>query len=219
MPSVKPMAAAKRSKDILFKDKTGLDRLAFFSDAVMAIAITLLVIDLRVPEMARSAAASGLGPALLKLWPGFLGYLLSFFFIGNYWLSHHRFFRPVVRYDDRLALLNTAFLFFIALLPFSTRLIGLYPGTRTAVLVYSLNVLPLGFITYALTRHAYLGHRLVETAFGTEEIDKHLVFARRGMAVFLLCLIVSVAWPVTFFPVWFLSFVSRTIGRRVWKVR
>ncbi len=213
------MPGVKRSKDSLFKDKTGLDRLLFFSDAVMAIAITLLVIDLRLPEMARSAAASGLGPALLELWPNYLGYLLSFFVIGNYWLSHHRLFRPIVRYDDRLALLNLVFLFFIALLPFSTRLIGLYPGTRAAIIVYSLNVLPLGILSYALTRHAYTRNRLVEASFGPSEVRLHLDFARRGTAVFLLCLIVSVAFPVAFFPVWFLGFLSRTVGRRIWKVR
>jgi uncharacterized protein len=64
-------------------DKTGLDRILFFSDAVMAIAITLLVIDLRVPEMTRWLSEARLGPTLLELWPGYLGYLLSFFIIGN----------------------------------------------------------------------------------------------------------------------------------------
>src|SRR5512136_1477128 len=137
------------SKELpLRDDKTGLDRILFFTDAVMAIAITLLVLDLRIPEMARDIAASKLAPALVRLWPNYLGYLLSFFVIGNYWLSHHRLFRPIRRYDDRFALLNLLFLFFTALLPFSTRLIGLYPGTRTAVLVYSLNVLPLSVVSY-----------------------------------------------------------------------
>lgn len=204
---------------LLYDDKTGLDRILFFSDAVMAIAITLLVLDLRVPEMARGAASSKLAPALLELWRNYLGYLLSFVIIGNYWLSHHRLFRPIRRYDDRLVLWNLLFLFFTALLPFSTRLIGLYPGTRTAVLVYSLNVLPLAVISYAMTRHAYLGNRLVDPSFDAAEVRRHLDFARRGTAAFLLFLIVSVAFPIAFFPVWFLGFLGRALGRRVWKVR
>jgi uncharacterized membrane protein len=202
----------------VFEDKTGLDRLLFFSDAVMAIAITLLVIDLRVPKMARDLSGTGLGPALLRLWPNYLGYILSFYVIGNYWLSHHRLFRPVRRYDERLALLNLLFLFFMALLPFSTRLIGLYPLERTAIVVYSLNVLPLAITSYALTRHAYAGNRLVDASFGPAEVRRRLDFARRGTAVFFVCLVISVVFPAAFFPIWFLGFVSRSIGRRVWRV-
>ncbi len=203
----------------LFGDKSGLDRILFFSDAVMAIAITLLVIDLRLPGLVGESSEEGLSRTLLRLWPNYLGYLLSFFVIGNYWLSHHRLFRPVRRYDDRLCLLNLVFLFFIALLPFSTRLIGLYPRSRTAVLVYSLNVFPLAIISYALTRHIYGDRWLVGPSFPETEIRRHLDFARRGTAVFFFCLIVSIAFPVAFFPVWFLGFLGRSIGRRVWKVR
>jgi TMEM175 potassium channel family protein len=203
----------------IHEDKTGLDRILFFSDAVMAIAITLLVIDLRVPETARGLAETGLGRALRQLWPNYLGYLLSFFIIGNYWLSHHRLFRPVRRYDDRLAGLNLLFLFFVALLPFSTRIIGLYSGTRTAVIVYSLNILPLGIISYAMTRHAYADNRLVDASFGPAEIRRHLDFARRGTAIFFACLVVSITFPAAFFPIWFLGFLGRSIGRRVWQVR
>ncbi len=144
-------------RDIVFDDKSGLDRLVFFSDAVMAIAITLLVIDLKVPE-----TAGGLGPALRELWPNYLAYVFSFFIIGQYWLSHHRLFRPIRRYDDRLAVLNLLFLFFVALIPFSTRLIGRAPGARLAVVVYSLNILPLGLISYAMVRRAYGDGRLLQ---------------------------------------------------------
>jgi len=203
----------------LYDDKRGLDRILFFSDAVMAIAITLLVIDLRLPEKAHGLAAARLGPALLELWPNYLGYVLSFFIIGHYWLSHHRLFRPIRRYDDRLAWLNLLFLFFTALLPFSTRLIGLYPGHRTAVLVYSLNILPLGLSSYYLTQHAYAGDRLIDPSFDPAEIRLHLDFTRRVAAIFMVCLVVPVIFPVSFFPVWFLGFLGRSIGRRVWKVR
>jgi uncharacterized membrane protein len=198
----------------IFEDKSGLDRILFFSDAVMAIAITLLVIDLRVPEMAR-----GLGPALRGLWPNYLAYVFSFFIIGNYWFSHHRLFRPVRRYDDRLFLLNLLFLFFVALIPFSTRMFSQYPGTRLAVVVYSLNILPLGIISYAMTHHAYLDGRLIEASADPARIRRHLDFTRRGTIVFLICLVVSILFPAAFFPVWALGFLSRSIGRRIWKIR
>ncbi len=200
----------------IFEDKTGLERIQFFSDAVMAIAITLLVIDLRVPE---NAQESSLGGTLLKLWPNYLGYLLSFFVIGNYWLSHHRLFRPIRRYDDRLRWLSLGFLFFIALLPFSTRLIGLFPFSRTAIAIYSLNVLPLGFISFALTRHAYANNRLVNTSMPAADIRKLLGFSRRGTVVFMACLVISTIFPVAFFPVWFLAFLARSAGRKAFKIQ
>lgn len=197
----------------VYSDRSGLERIFLFSDAVMAIAITLLVLDLRVPE-----GPAGLGRALIALWPSYLSYLLSFFIIGNYWLSHHRLFRAIGRYDDRLVWLGLVFLFFIALLPFSTKLIALHPAARTAVIVYSLNVLPLALISSALTRHAYVGNRLVDPSLATADVLKQLAFTRRGMAVFLGCLIVSVAFPPAFFPVWFLGFAARSAGRRLWGV-
>lgn len=206
----------KELKNDVFADKTGLERIQFFSDAVMAIAITLLVIDLRVPE---AASVVGLGKALLELWPNILGYLLSFFVIGNYWLSHHRLFHPIRRYDNRLRWLSLAFLFFVALLPFSTRLIGFYPMTRTAVAVYSLNVLPLGFLSHALTRHAYLNRRLVSASMPEAEIRRLLVFSRKGTILFLACLAISTLFPVTFFPIWFLAFLARSAGRRAFQIQ
>ncbi|HSA95255.1 MAG TPA: TMEM175 family protein [Acidobacteriota bacterium] len=198
----------------MFQDRAGLERIVLFSDAVMAIAITLLVLDLRAPD-----SPHGLVRALLALWPSYLSYLFSFFIIGSYWLSHHRLFRPIVRYDDRLAVLNLGFLFFIALIPFSTKLIALTLTGRAAVVVYSLNILPLGLISTALGRHAYKDNRLLDPACDPAEVRRHLDFSRRGLVVFLICLTVSVAFPAAFLPVWVLGFLSRSLGRRLWKVR
>jgi uncharacterized membrane protein len=198
----------------IFDDRSGLERILLFSDAVMAIAITLLVIDLRVPE-----TSTGLGRALGALWPNYLSYLLSFFIIGNYWMSHHRLFRPIVRYDDRLVLLTLLFLFFIALIPFSTKLVGLHPANRTAVAVYSLNILPLALVSHAMVRHAYAGGRLVDSSCGPADILRQLNFARRGMVLFAVCLVASVVFPPAFPIVWLLGFMGRSIGRRVWKLK
>lgn len=109
----------------LFEDRPGLDRVLFFSDAVMAIAITRLVIDLRMPETPRGVTVAKLGPALLKPRPNHLGNPLSFTIIGNCRLSRRRVFRPTRRYDGRLCWPNLLSLFSTALLPFSTRIVGL----------------------------------------------------------------------------------------------
>ena len=203
----------KRERAV-FSDKSGLDRIIFFSDAVMAIAITLLVLDLRVPD-----AAGGLGPALINLWPNYLAYVFSFFIIGNYWLAHHRLFRPLRAYDNLVLWLNLLFLFFVALIPFSTRIISRDAGARLGVVVYSLNILPLAIISLAMMRHAYIDGRLIEPSHDRARIRKQLEFNKRGTVIFLVCLLVSIILPVAFFPVWAVGFLGRAIGRRVRKIR
>jgi uncharacterized membrane protein len=80
-----------------------LDRIAFFSDGVFAIAITLLVLDIRLPEPIPSSHASGLVSALVEeLWPDFYSFLISFWFVGTLWIAHHRVFHYIRGYDKRL---------------------------------------------------------------------------------------------------------------------
>ena len=100
----------------------GLDRIVFFSDAVMAIAITLLVLDIKVPEAA-GISTIDLGRRMLDLWPKYLGYFVSFWVIALYWVAHHRCFRYIRKYDRRLMYLNFLFLMFIAFMPFPTGLL------------------------------------------------------------------------------------------------
>jgi hypothetical protein len=64
-----------------------------------------------------------------------------------------------------------------------------------------------------------LDNRLVEASFDAAEIRKHLDFARRGTVIFVVCLVVSIVFPIAFFPIWFLGFLGRSLGRRVWKIR
>src|SRR6187455_2588959 len=89
-----------------------LERLILFSDAVFAIAITLLVIELQIPEM-EEVSNRALGKALIHTIPHFFSFLMSFMIIGIYWVSHHRMFYFVIDYDWKLLWLNLLFLFFI----------------------------------------------------------------------------------------------------------
>jgi len=93
----------------------------FFSDAVFAIAITLLVIDIRMPEGAAIADGHDLAAALWSLLPQFLGFLVSFVVIGSFWISHHRMFRLVRTMDGTLLFLDLLFLLFVAFIPFPSR--------------------------------------------------------------------------------------------------
>lgn len=111
-------------------------RLVFFSDAVFAVALTLLVFGLRLPVGVRSrdlvsALAIQVGPSLVAL-------LITFVVISSFWRVHHRIFTQIARYDSALITINFIFLLGIVLQPFTTQLLSFYGDTAIAVALYAL---------------------------------------------------------------------------------
>jgi uncharacterized membrane protein len=118
----------------------GPERVEAFSDGDIAIAITQLVLDLRVPAADRFVSPRVLLDALGELWPSYLGYLVSFVTIGIMWANHHNLFRHVRRVDHSLLLANLFLLLGVGFVPFPTALLAASIGEPTAqvgVLVYS----------------------------------------------------------------------------------
>jgi uncharacterized membrane protein len=115
-------------------DVSGLERIEFFSDAVFAIAITLLVITLAAPK----GSPSALGSNLAGLQGRFFAIALSFAVIGQFWIAHHRAYRHIVRYDLGLLWLNLLYLFGVCFLPFPTEVLGRYFESRLAGVFYGL---------------------------------------------------------------------------------
>jgi uncharacterized membrane protein len=112
-----------------------LERVVFFSDAVFAIAITLLALEIRLPDASDGSAASILG-----LGPVFFAFALSFWAIGQYWLAHWRRYDFLVRADQPLAATNLVHLAFITLIPFTTSLLADHGDEAGPVVVYALVV-------------------------------------------------------------------------------
>ncbi|MBA3413927.1 MAG: DUF1211 domain-containing protein [Chloroflexia bacterium] len=113
-------------------------RLEAFSDGVIAIAITLLIIEIHVPEGAASAAE--MWEALRGLWPNYLGYAISFATIGIMWANHHAIFRLISRTDHYLILTNLFFLLCLAFIPFPTAVMTETLGhanERVGIVAYS----------------------------------------------------------------------------------
>ena len=141
-------------------------RLEAFSDGVLAIAITLLVIEIRPPELHQGEQ---IAHALWTQWPSYVAYLVSFLTIGVIWLNHHRIFDQVVRVDGPLLLLNLNLLLWTALIPFPTAVVAEHLGSageaaRTASALYSGVLLLMGLAFGALfawvTHTDRLLHRL-----------------------------------------------------------
>lgn len=108
------------------RDSHALERLVFFSDAVFAIAITLLVIELHAPERLQPYTSENLWRALAGQAPALLGFVISFGVVSLFWANHHRSMGLLARADQRLLWRNFGLLFAIALLPFPTAIISRY---------------------------------------------------------------------------------------------
>jgi len=129
-------------------------RLEAFSDGVLAIAITLLILEIRVPEV---QPGGSLARSLWDLWPKYATFAVSFVTIGIMWVNHHALFDRVVRIDRRLMFLNLLLLGAICFLPFPTAVLGDYVTDPTqghiAAALYGINMLAVGIGFLALWRH------------------------------------------------------------------
>jgi uncharacterized membrane protein len=171
------------------------DRIVNLSDGVFAIAITLLVLDIRAPGIPENLVSRQLPAALLSLWPNYLGYFLSFVGISAFWLIHHSIFRPIRSYDRNLLYLNFLFLMVVAFMPFPTSLLGEYGDHQLPVAIYAATLavgrLLLTAIHWYSTRH----DRMLD-----EPQDPATVrfFLRRGLTIPAI-LLLSIA--ISFFSV------------------
>ncbi len=147
-------------------------RLEAFSDAVIAVAITLLILDIKVPD---ASSATGLWHALGDRWPNYASYAVSFLVIGIIWANHHSLIDVVERVNRPLALLNVLLLMAIVLIPFSTALMARYlPGggarSHIAAAVYSFTFLLMSLGFSAIWLHASRGRRLLIAGFTDAEL-------------------------------------------------
>lgn len=171
-------------------------RLEAFSDGVFAIAITLLVIDLRPPQL---GPGERLAHALWQQWPSYVAYLVSFVTIGVIWLNHHWILEQVVQVDGPLLVLNLNMLLWAALLPFPTAVLAEHLGAggeaaRTAAALYSgvLVLLALaGVALFSWVIHDDRLHRLPPVMVRATRVQ-FLV----GLAMYGVAFVLSWVWPL-----------------------
>jgi uncharacterized membrane protein len=196
-----------------------LDHLTALSDGLFAVAMTLLVLDLRVPVAAAGTAYSehGLAAALLKQGPNFAAYLLSFTMLGTFWLAQHTLLGILGRCDRTLTWINLGFLFVVSLLPFSAALLAHYVHLRLAVGVYWLNLLLLGVGLEAAARY---GRTALVPGDDRQALSRLATFRRRILQAqslyalaALICLINTVASVIALAVVQLYYIVSPRLPR------
>ncbi|GGB42993.1 DUF1211 domain-containing membrane protein [Sphingomonas metalli] len=125
------------------REHAKLERLTFFSDAVFAIAMTLLVIEVRLPEL-HAATDHSLAQALVDLLPNYIGFIISFLVIGRFWTGHHRLMAMIDAADPALVRANRLLLMAIAFMPFPTAVLSDYSLLRVAIGFYTAYLLVVG---------------------------------------------------------------------------
>ena len=137
-------------------------RLAALTDGVFAIVMTLLVLEISIPEIAQSSLHAELPRRLLELWPKLLSYGISFILLGMFWYLHHMAFHYIKRSDNGLVWLNIFFLMFVALIPFSTSLFGSYGTEQLPLVIYAINIILVNVMRFLLWTYATGKYRLVD---------------------------------------------------------
>ncbi len=198
------MPESPHSITALQEDERGLERLIFFSDAVFAIAITLLALTIQLPagtpvggEVPDSVLAAALSATGKKI----LSYVISFLIIGFYWINHHRLFQHVRRYNSRLIMLNLVLLMTIGFIPFPTSLVS-ESGNRTAVVFYAASVALVGFLTALMWMYITYKGRLLDAPL-----------ERREWRVSLARLLLA---PVVFLASIGLAYVNTELAKYAW---
>ena len=193
-----------------FSRHHGFQRLLFFSDAVFAIAITLLILDVRLPPGATVLDLREAGPQIL-------GFFISFYVIGRFWLGHHSLFEGVGGYDDRLLRANLVFLAAVVFLPFPTMVLSQLKASQ-GIVFYGLSLTAVGLLLINLTWHARRPALLLpgQTFGGTV---RRLVNMGGVTLVFVLTAAVGEFWPDRGLLVLLLLFpmgpIADGIGRRL----
>jgi uncharacterized membrane protein len=178
-----------------------LHRLAALTDGVFAIVMTLLVLEISIPEIAQSSLHAELPRRLLELWPKLLSYGISFIILGMFWYLHHISFHHIKRSDNGLIWLNILFLMFVALIPFSTSLFGSYVTEQLPLVIYASNLLLVNVLRFLLWTYATGKYRLVD-----RDISPRLLKWER---------LISIGLSLIFMLIIGVSFISAAAARPI----
>jgi uncharacterized membrane protein len=132
----------------------GKARIEALADGIFAIAMTLLVLDLKTPAPGPGDTADDLPRKLVEMWPRFLTYVVSFLILGVLWVGHHAQLHYVRRSDRPFLWMNLAFLMVVSAMPFSTALLGAYREQPVAVAVYCGNLVVAGLVLFGQLHYA-----------------------------------------------------------------
>ena len=172
-------------------NKLQIERILFFSDAVIAIAMTLLIIEIKAPHISNHSNTD-LNKNLQDLVPKFVSFFISFFVIAIYWKAHHHLFGFVTAYTDKLIWINILFLLSIVLMPFSSAFYSENFGLTIPYVIYCFNIFITGILNCWLIRYISSSKQQLSTVAGNSNWRKyHTLRSLVAPFIFLLSLLLS----------------------------
>jgi uncharacterized membrane protein len=189
-----------------------VERIVYFSDAVFAIALTLLAINLRLP-----ASNDSVADLLRQMRPAFFSFFVSFLVIGVMWMAHHRMFTFIARNDGALMTVNLVLLLTVTLIPFTSSVLGDRPNDVGAIVLYASSIAAMSFASGCVWLVALVRHLLAADA------DRALTSYFLGRT-FSITVVFLVSIPVALFIsgdaatyVWFAAIAIRIALRAVYR--
>lgn len=194
-------------------------RVNSFSDAVFAVAITLLVLNIALPHFVGKATEAKIVHGLGAVWPHFFAYVLSFVIIGSFWIGHHRMFEHVRRLDLTLVWMNILYLLLVVFIPYTTNLLSLYGDTTAATVMYAGVMGLTGIMQSVMCWYAVKEERLVDEDFD-HDFSRNFIRGSLIMAgVFLVSIGIAFASPSIAKFFWLVLAITPFVEKRLFEDR
>lgn len=198
--------------------KFQLERIALFSDAVFAIAITLMIIEIKAPHLEHHVSFREAANKILEMFPIFAGTMLSFFLIGVFWKRHHEIMRYMGAYDSKALSINIALLLSIALLPFSTSFVfeNIMAGSPLPLLIYNINYIVATLLNYRLFDYILDPKNNIRSeVYGGDivKLKRELIFPVFVYVLVIILAFVSPSWASIGYPALVLEKWFVNLGR------
>ena len=207
-----------------------IERLILFTDAVFAIAITLLIIEIKAPEGHHKNTHEQIVD-LLNMIPKFAGFVMSFFVIAIYWRSHHRIFGFVTNFTEKLIWMNMLFLFTVVLMPFSSAYFSENQMQTVPFVFYNANVILMALVNYRIISYVFNPANNISAHLPSAQF-LHL-FRMRATAIplfFFCCILIllifgapisifGVPFPVIYGLIWPMMFMLNRYNKRKFEAK
>lgn len=197
------------------KSKFQVERIALFSDAVFAIAITLMIIEVKPPHFHHDITSREAMKELARLSPMIFGVILSFIFIGLFWFRHHQLMRFMENYSTKLIMLNMLFLLTIVFIPFSTAFVfeNVAVDSVVPMVFYNLNYILAAFMSYRLFSYVLNPANGILAPDSSERINKYRFELLYPIGVYTLVIIMSFI-NVQLAPIFYAAFGLEKVFNR-----
>jgi len=174
------------------------NRLETFSDGVFAIVVTLLVLEIHIPEV----AMQNLPEALIHILPRVLSYVMSFAVISLYWLSHHYYFDRIKKVNGTFVWLNILMLLLISFMPIPTALLGRYPLSAISLTIYGLNLIFSNLLGFLILSYVHYHPQLANNLFNKKFVQNRIPVYLAVNGAYAIAIFLSFFWPAISYAIY-----------------